>query len=61
MHRTTINLSDRDLEVIEWLKNYTLKEQGVKLTTTQIIVKALYNEKWSFENYEYSEPLKLTK
>lgn len=44
--KTTINLTEKDLDVINWLKNYTLERQGVKLNTTQVLKKSLYNEKY---------------
>lgn len=54
--KTTINLTERDLEVINWLKMYTLNKQGVNLNTTQILKKALYNEKYFLSEEWKKEP-----
>lgn len=54
--KTTINLSERDLEVINWLKNHTFEKQGLMLNTTQVLKKALYNEKYFLSKEWAKEP-----
>lgn len=58
--KTTINFTDKDLEVINWLKFYSLEEQGVNLNTTQVIKKCLYNEKYFLEKMYEEEKNKIT-
>lgn len=54
--KTTINLTEKDIEVINWLKNHTLEKQGVQLNTTQVLKKALYNEKYFLSEEWVKEP-----